>query len=452
MRDRVFLKGEIMVRFATVAAVLALMAAPLVAQESTEQLRQELEQLRKEVDGLKADRAQYESKEVAGSAKVDAGSMAPEGDSPIMTALKGTKLSGFVDAGYQVSFGNGLNGKVASPAPGLMSTRVFDERANSFYLNAVQLNIERLATKDMIVGYHFELAAGHDVGIYNNNGSEVGLQEGWLQILAPVGSGIDIRVGKQAYLGGFEVIESKDDFNYSRGLLFGFIQPFTQTGIRASYSFGDQLSATIGFSNSNNSTVGGGADQYADNDNQKNVDLQLAFKPTKDALVQMTITEGTDKANFGQTTAGKFYIFDIVASYTMDKLIVGLNLDWASANRIVNAVPPPNTVRFPLSGLALYGKYAWTDAMASALRWEYFSDGKGAFYGQQSGAGAPVGTDSGTGARVWELTLTQEMKVANQLILRVEVRTDNGNNHIMSRDGKTSQGDTTLGFEAIMPF
>jgi len=437
-----------MVRFATVAAVLALMAAPLVAQESTEQLKKELEQLRKEVDGMKADRAQYESKEVQGNSKVAADSMAPEGDSPIMTALKGTKLSGFVDAGYVVSFGNGLNGKTVSPGgpPGVMPTRIFDERANSFYLNSVQLNIERLATKDMIVGYHFELAAGHDVGIYNGTGSEVGLQEGWLQILAPIGSGLDIRVGKQACLCGFEVLESKDDFNYSRGLLFGFIQPFTNTGIRASYNFSDQLSATLGFANSTN---GAGIDQYADSDNQKQIEAQVAYKPNKDSVVSATILEGTDTANFGQATAGKYYVFDIVASYTMDKLTVALNVDWASVNHI--AAPGPGN-RTPLSGVALYGKYAWTDAMASALRVEYLSDGNGAFFAPHSGAGAVTGTDSGTGARMVELTLTQEMKVAQQLILRVELRTDNSNNHVMSRDGKESRGDTTLGFEAIMPF
>ena len=181
-----------MVRFATVAAVLALMAAPLVAQESTEQLRKELESLRKEVDGLKADRVQYESKEVAGAAKVDANSMAPEGDSPIMTALKGTKLSGFVDAGYQFSFNSLHSDPGANPGP---VGRAFDNRGNSFYLNAVQLNLERLATKDMIVGYHFELVGGHDNQIYES-GSAVDIQEGWVQILAPVGSGLDIRIGK----------------------------------------------------------------------------------------------------------------------------------------------------------------------------------------------------------------------------------------------------------------
>jgi hypothetical protein len=237
-----------------------------------------------------------------------------------------------------------------------------------------------------------------------------------------------------ACLCGYEVLESKDDFNYSRGLLFGFIQPFTGTGIRASYNFSDQLTGTLGFSNSTNVV-----DQYADTDNQKQIEAQIAFKPTKDSLVSATVLQGTDtNGAIGQATGGKYYVFDIVASYTMDKLTLALNVDWASANELPG--------RAPFSGLALYGKYAWTDSMASALRFEYMSDTNGAFFGPL------VAGDSGTGSRIFEVTLTQEMKVAQQLILRVEIRSDNSNNHDLVRDGKAARGDTTLGFEAIMPF
>ena len=104
--------------------------------------------------------------------------------------------------------------------------------------------------------------------------------------------------------------------------------------------------------------------------------------------------------------------------------------------------------RAPFSGIAVYGKFAWTDAMASAIRVEYLSDHDGAL----AISGPVTGDDSGTGSRFFEFTFTQEMKVAQQLILRVELRSDNSNNHNFVRDGKAARGDTTLGFEAIMPF
>jgi hypothetical protein len=363
------LKGEIMVRFATVAAALALIASPQLAQESTDQLRKELESLRKEVDGLKADRAQYESKEVAGAAKVDANAMAPDGDSPVMTFFKSTKLSGFVDAGYVVSF-NQLHANVGNSAGN--PARLFDDRDNSFYLNNVQINLENLASKDRIVGYHLELAAGHDVGIYEGTGAAVGLQEGWIQIWAPVGNGLDIKIGKMATLVGYEVVESKDDFNYSRGLLWTFIQPVTHTGVRATYNVNDQLSATMGFSNGLNSSFG--ADTFSDGDHGKQLELNVTFKATKDLSVATTVLVGNDTEVFSGSTNDKYYIFDIVAAYTMDKLTIALNLDWASWEGVLPE-------RMPLSGLAIYGKYAWTDSMASALRIEYLSDTEGGFFG-----------------------------------------------------------------------
>src|SRR5436189_5496808 len=103
----------------------------------------------------------------------------------------------------------------------------------------------------MIVGYHIELGAGHDPSLYD--GSTVSLQEGWVQILAPVGSGLDIRVGKMATLIGYEVLENINNMNYSRGMLFGLIQPFTHTGVRVAYGMGgannDMVTFTAGFNN-----------------------------------------------------------------------------------------------------------------------------------------------------------------------------------------------------------
>jgi hypothetical protein len=427
-----------MARFATVAAVLALMAAPLVAQESTEQLRKELESLRKEVDGLKADRAQYESKEIPSDAKSGKDGMAPDGDSPVMTALKETKLSGFVDAGYMFSFNHLSTGGHATNNFQQNPVRVFDTQGNSFYLNAVQLNLERLATEKMIVGYHLELAAGHDPLIYD--GTNVTLQEGWVQILAPVGTGLDIRVGKMATLLGYEVIESKDDMNYSRGLLFGQIENFTNTGIRMQYNFNEQFWGILGFNNGPNA-IAAPAGTFVDSNHGKAVELQFGAKPVKDLLATLSILTGTED---NISTNDKFYVFDIVVAYTMDKLTMALNFDASGSQQGPNGPASHH----PKTGIALYGKYQWTDMMATALRVEYLSDANGGNPNLvPSGAG-----DSGSGAKVVEFTLTQEAKIASQLILRAEFRHDDSNNHVFTRDNKNARGDNTLGFEAIMPF
>jgi hypothetical protein len=357
-------------------------------------------------------------------------------DNPVMTLFKQTKLSGFVAASYQFHFNALHSDNVGNPI------RVFDERDNSFYLNTAHLQLERLASKDMIVGYHIELDAGHDSERYD--GRSVTVQEGWVQILAPLGDGLDIRAGRMATLAGYEVLESPNNMNTSRGMLFGFVQPFTHTGVRAAYSFGDKISATIGLNNGLNIS----GDPFADDDHGKMLELQLAVKPIKDLSASFTVLFGNDTGTLSAGPGDKFYLFDIVVAYQMDKLTLALNVDFSS----IQATLGPN--RAALSGFAAYAKYQVSDSFAGALRFEYMADEDGFF-----GFSGPVlaGSDSGTGSRYLGVTLTAELKVAQQLILRFEIRSDNSNNHNFLRgndDGapKPARGDTSLGFEAIMPF
>jgi hypothetical protein len=444
-----------MVRFGMVAAALALMASPLLAQESTDDLKKELEQLRKEVDSLKAVNS---TKEVPAMGKIDADAMAAD-DSPVVTLFKGTKLSGHLDTAYGFSFNRlseGLNELNTLNNP----TRTFDNQDHSFYLHAVQLNLERLATKDMIVGYHVELMFGSDIKTFD--GTSLGIQEGWIQILAPVGSGLDIRVGKMASLIGYEVVENTNNLNYSRGVVWGQIEPITATGVRATYSFVEQVSATIGFNNGRNlSPVTSINLTDADLDHGKMFEAQLLVKPIKDFWVAMNFNVGGSEllgplgsANGGSSgngsSADKFYIFNIVAEYKMDKLTVALNFDQASSQGVGNQF---GGLRAPQRGLAVYAKYQLTDAFATGVRAEYYSDQLGALLGANFAPGSAG--DTGNGARVITLTLTQEMKVAQHLILRMEFRHDSSNQHIFTGRGENdsaAKGDNTLAFEALLPF
>jgi hypothetical protein len=309
----------------------------------------------------------------------------------------------------------------------------------------------------MIVGYHIEIAAGHDPSIYDGAGVlGTTLQEGWVQIMAPLGSGLDVRVGRMATLAGYEVLESVNNMNYSRGMLFGLIQPFTHTGLRMSYQLGEMVGATIGVNNGPNFGNTGSSGLFADNDHGKMLEMQVALKPIKDLSANFTLLFGNDTFALSNTAGDNFWLFDIVVAYQMDKLTLALNADFFSAQDARTGLVG-ELRRAPLSGLALYAKYQLTDAFAQALRFEYFSDKEGGFIAGL-GPNALSTNDSGTGSRVFGITLTSELKVAQQLILRFELRHDNSNNHNFTRGNENAQpfrparGDTTIGFEAIMPF
>jgi hypothetical protein len=319
--------------------------------------------------------------------------------------------------------------------------RAFDNRDNSFYLHNAQIQLERLASKDMIVGFHVELHSGHDAQLAE--GSSVALQEGWLQILAPLGNGLDIRVGKMATLIGYEVVENTNNLNYSRGALWLLVEPITATGVRASYSFVEQFSATIGIMNGTNF-----GDSFSDDDHSKMLELQVLIKPIKDLWIAVNINWGNELA-VNNTNAGDFYIFNIVAEYKMDKLTLALNFDQASAQVGAGGLVL-TPFRTPFRGIAAYAKYQLTDIFATGIRLEYVSDQLG------SSLAGPVGPgDSGTGSRVITITLTEEIKIAQHAILRFELRHDNSNNHEFSRGNfgpNNARGDTTFAIETLLPF
>jgi hypothetical protein len=441
MRDRVLLKGEIMVRFGVAIATLACMAVPALAQESTEQLKKELQELRAEVEGLKA---VNQSKEIPAATKqVDGDAMAAD-ESPVMTLFKQTKLSGFVDTSYEFSF-NTLNSSKGGGAALLNAHngfRAFDNRDNSFYVNEAHVTLQRLASKDMIVGYRIDLAAGHDPSIYD--GSTVSLQQAWVQILAPLGDGLDIRAGKMEKLAGYEVLANMNNMNYTRGLLWFFAEPKTSTGVRASYGMGgadnDMFTATLGFSNGFNFVPATGGDTFADTDHGKAAEMQVAVKPIKDAEVAATFIVDNDTSNVSVSTRDGHYLFDLMASYTIDKLTVAFVYDKTAAQEVIGIAPR----RAQTSGFALYGKYLVNDWFAQAIRFEYLSF--------QRDAVAP------RDPRVFEFTITEEFKIAKQMILRIEFRHDDENVKSAAptpgiiRNGVAARGDNTLGVELIMPF
>ncbi len=168
---------------------------------------------------------------------------------PVMTALQSTTLSGYVDTSAIVLFGSG-NG---TALPG----RSFDgsSKQNGFNLNVVSLAIEKpLDDSNWSAGYRAQLLFGPDantLGSLSTLGTSSGdfaVKNAYVSLRAPVGRGLDFKVGVWDTVMGYEVFEAGNDPNYSRSYGY-YLEPIIHTGVLASYKVSDWLSVNGGVSN-----------------------------------------------------------------------------------------------------------------------------------------------------------------------------------------------------------
>ncbi|HZA35379.1 MAG TPA: outer membrane beta-barrel protein, partial [Vicinamibacterales bacterium] len=153
--------------------------------------------------------------------------------------FKSTELTGFVDAYYGWNF----NGE----GPALL--RNFDVNHNEFSFALAEVALEKKATADSRVGFRLDFDAGQTADMVNSfepGGPEFldNVQQGYASFLAPVGKGLQIDFGKFVTPHGAEVIETRDNWNYSRGLLFALAIPYYHMGVRIGYPVTDTVSVT----------------------------------------------------------------------------------------------------------------------------------------------------------------------------------------------------------------
>jgi len=165
---------------------------------------------------------------------------AEEAKHQLMTAVSSTTLSGYVDTSVIWKMGTG-NGAL----PG----RAFDGvgKVDGFNLNAVNVTIEKpLDEAAWSAGYKAELVFGNDGAIYDATGQHI--KQAYVTLNAPVGNGLNFKVGAFDTIIGYETFNSYQNPNYGRS--FGWqLEPTQHTGVLASYQLTDWLGASAGIAN-----------------------------------------------------------------------------------------------------------------------------------------------------------------------------------------------------------
>jgi Putative beta-barrel porin-2, OmpL-like. bbp2 len=332
----------------------------------------------------------------------------------IASLLGPTSISGFVDAYY--------NYNSNQPATRQSSFRAFDTSSNTLALNMVELVVDKAPdAASTRFGYH--LGVGFGQGMNAINAAEPGgpgfdqyLKEAYLSYLAPVGKGLQVDFGKFVTPEGAEVIESKDNWNYSRGLLFWYAIPLYHFGLRAKYTFNDKY-AVSGF-------LVNGWNNVVENNSGKTYGASFAWTPTKKLGFTQTLLAGPEQANSNQTWR---QTWDTVVSYNAtSKLSFLFNYDYGRGDRPVDPVtllPIPTAPVVYWTGIAGYVKYAWNDKYSFATRYEYYNDHSG--------------FTTGTAQHINEITTTLQRTVRGNLLTRLEFRRDMSNEPTILKNANT---------------
>lgn len=345
-------------------------------------------------------------------------------DDGFIRFFKDVEVSGVVDGYYSYN-----NNKVDMFTQG----RAFDVRHNSFSLQLARLGLERKNSKDSPLGFRIDLGLGETVDRIisvsdssKNDGSKHVLQA-YASYVAPIGSGLTIDFGKMYTPVGLEVVDTKDNFNYSRGWLFAF-GPYYHAGFRAKYSFSDKV-AVSGF-------LFNGWDNIFENNvagnSGKTVGFQVNLAPTSKIALTGTYLAGPEAplANVPDLSSRDNWrhVADTVASFAVtDKLTLMGNFVYGTDGNDAGN-------RGYWSGAAGYLKYAFNDRFAFAPRFEVFNDHDG--------------LRTGLPQTVKDITLTQEIKLMGNLLTRFEFRRDFSNQSFFTNsagDARRNQNTFILG-------
>jgi hypothetical protein len=321
---------------------------------------------------------------------------------PVMTTLQSTTISGYVDTSAIWQFGNG----------NMLPGRSFDggDKSDGFNLNVVKLQLEKpLDESQWSAGYRVGLMFGPDANAVNTassplgvNSSDLAVKNAYVNMRAPIGNGLEIKMGVWDTIVGYEVMEAGNNPNYSRSYGF-FIEPIVHTGILASYKVNDVLSLSAG---------------VADRGDINNVNARSGMETLKSYLGSITLTA---PESAGALKGASLYSGIIDSGIANGKDIMNL---------YVGASVPT-----PAEGLSVGAAY---DYRANALRDSSYENAVGGYLSYQAteklklngrveyatSSRGGYGTSTGESVELLGVTGTVDYNLWANAITRLEFRWD----------------------------
>ncbi|MBI2188950.1 MAG: porin [Acidobacteria bacterium] len=339
-------------------------------------------------------------------------------DEGFLNFFRKTEIAGTADVYFHYNFNEPETG---SKTP----LRNFDFDHNQFSFALAEIALIKAPTDDDRVGFRLDLDYG-PVTDWVHSADPAGpevvkhFQQAYISYLAPVGRGLSLDIGKFVTQHGAEVIEAKDNWNYSRSLLFAWAIPYYHMGFRLGYSPNDVV--TLGAS------VNNGWNNTTDNNSQKTYGFQAVVKPTAAVSIVQNYMVGPEQTD---NTDDWRHLADTTVTYTVTPQfsLMG-NYDYgrdASSGRTVS-----------WQGIGIYAKAQATPFFALIPRYEYYND--------------EDGFTTGTAQNVQEFTLTAEVRHSQGLIMRLEYRRDWSDVDFFTKRGRPRDNQNTFSVGFVYAF
>jgi hypothetical protein len=306
---------------------------------------------------------------------------------PVNTALSSTTLSGYVDTSAIWNLGSG-----SQVANRFANTGA--DRQDGFNVNTIKLQLEKpIDEGTWSAGYKVETMFGPDANVMPGAlASGVAIKQGYVALRAPIGNGIDFKVGQFDPIVGYEVTDSYANPNFSRSLGFNNLEPFGHTGILASYQVNDIIGVSGGVANGDSGfgLNGGSLTASGFASGQSGSSFRGLLAESSKVYMGSVVVKAPESA--GWLSGSSLYVGAVTGDANGSKndptlLYVGVSLATpikeltlgASADLLFNGGGTGALGNSYANAYAFYTGYQITEKLKANNRFEYASSGYGAF-------------------------------------------------------------------------
>jgi hypothetical protein len=308
----------------------------------------------------------------AGLVSLPVGSQADEKLNPLLTAVTPTTVGGYVNTSIHWNPGTGNRS---------VPVYAFNKgKQDGFNLDVVSLGLEKpLDEAQWAAGYKAELLFGPDANALatqsSGTASDFAIKQAYVALRAPVGNGLDLKVGVWDTPIGYETFDAHKNPNYTRS--WGYtIEPTTHTGVLMAYQLCKYASASAGLANTFGPSINARANPPKSESYKTYLAALTLTAPEEWGFVSGSTLSAVLINGFNSGTGGgadqTSYFLGMTLNTPVKGLKVGASYDYlGTTDDIPVGAAGANGRTIYADALGLYTSYQATEKLSLHLRGEY---------------------------------------------------------------------------------